>query len=119
MSSLGWALTEVNQNIFKDTSIPNSKSMWSRLLAETGLVGFALLLTWGLFLWYTGSQLSHQSTSQIFPAFGLAVQLVIIGFLVEGFSIDSFALPYLWVTTGLATAAWRIQRQAEQKNQVP
>jgi hypothetical protein len=31
--------------------------------------------------------------------------LVILVFLVEGFSVDSFAMPYLWVSLGLATAA--------------
>lgn len=118
MSSLGWALTEVNQNIFKATGIPNSKSMWSRLLAETGLAGFALFLTWGLFLWFTGGQLSGQGSSKIYPTLGLAVQLMLIGFLAEGFSIDSFALPYIWVSAGLATAAWRIQR-LEQRNPAP
>ena len=109
MSPLGWALVEVNQNIFRESSIPNSKSMWSRLLAETGLVGFALFLTWGLFLWFTGSQLGRRHP-KIYPMLGLAVQLVLIGFLIEGFSIDSFALPYVWVSAGLATAAWRVSR---------
>ena len=108
MSSLGWALVEVNRIIFQESSIPNSKSMWSRLLAETGLIGFSLFLTWGLFMWFTGGQLG-QGSPGIFPMLGLAVQLVLIGFLAEGFSIDSFALPYVWVSLGLATAAWRIK----------
>ena len=110
MSSLGWALVEVNQVIFRENGIPNSKSMWSRLLAETGLIGFSLFLTWGLSLWITGVQLGHNAPG-LLAMVGLAVQLVLIGFLAEGFSIDSFALPYLWVSLGLATAAWRIRAQ--------
>ncbi len=38
----------------------------------------------------------------------LAGQLALVGFAVEGFSIDSFALPYLWVAAGMLTAAIRI-----------
>jgi hypothetical protein len=29
----------------------------------------------------------------------------VIAFLIEGFSLDTFALPYLWVSMGLVTAA--------------
>ena len=33
--------------------------------------------------------------------------------LTEGFSVDSFAFPYLWITLGLVTAAaWTARRAA-------
>jgi hypothetical protein len=32
---------------------------------------------------------------------------MLIAFIVEGFSVDSFALPYLWFTMGLVAASWR------------
>ena len=115
MSTIGWALTEVNQIIFHQDAVPNSKSMWSRILAETGLIGFALFLTWGLVLWFTGSRLAGGSGAGWRTA-GLAVQLLLVAFLVEGFSIDSFALPYLWVGLGLATTAARLNAPAGPAN---
>ena len=41
MSGYGWALTEVNQMIYRDTALPNTKSLWTRLLAKvhTKLIG--------------------------------------------------------------------------------
>jgi hypothetical protein len=36
---------------------------------------------------------------------------VILSFLAEGFSVDSFALPYLWFALGLLTATSAIVRQ--------
>ncbi|HEX7434618.1 MAG TPA: hypothetical protein VF326_13280, partial [Anaerolineaceae bacterium] len=41
----------------------------------------------------------------------LAGQLALIAFLVEGFSIDSFALPFLWVITALTAANGALYRQ--------
>jgi hypothetical protein len=31
----------------------------------------------------------------------------LIAFPLEGFSVDSFALPYYWFTLGLVAACWR------------
>jgi hypothetical protein len=36
---------------------------------------------------------------------------VILSFLAEGFSVDSFALPYLWFALGLLTATSVLARQ--------
>jgi hypothetical protein len=112
MSPFGWGLTDVNQLIFSDTALPNTKSMWARLLAETGLVGFSIFLCWLLVMWASGDR-AQRHRPPVLQVFGLAGQLAILAFLVEGFSIDSFALPYLWVSLGLAAAAWRIGGQME------
>jgi len=42
---------------------------------------------------------------------GLAGKLFIFAYLVEGFSMDSFAMPYLWVMTGLIASGSKIYRQ--------
>ncbi len=107
MSPFGWSLFEVNHLINYESSLPNTKSMWTRLLAETGLVGFSVFLGWMLLVWASGGN-SQRKQSAILKTFGLAGQLAVLAFIVEGFSIDSFALPYLWVSFGLATAAWRV-----------
>jgi len=38
---------------------------------------------------------------------GLTGQITIIGLIVEGFSLDTFALPYYWMTLGLVVAVFR------------
>jgi hypothetical protein len=42
---------------------------------------------------------------------GLTGQLVLIAFIVEGFSVDSFALPYFWFSAGLLSASAYLARQ--------
>jgi hypothetical protein len=113
MPAFGYKLTEVNVLFNYDTYLPNTKSMWSRLLAETGMVGFALFVSWLFVLWQTGSGLMKSSSSLLRTA-GMAGMLAIVAFLVEGFSIDSFALPYLWVAMGLLTAAGSMLRMKGQ-----
>jgi hypothetical protein len=45
--------------------------------------------------------------------FSVAGIFVLFALLAEGFSIDSFALPYLWVALGLASANFRKGEGAE------
>jgi hypothetical protein len=42
---------------------------------------------------------------------GLAGQFFILAYLVEGFSMDSFAMPYQWVMTGLISASAVVARR--------
>jgi hypothetical protein len=35
--------------------------------------------------------------------------IMLIAFTIEGFSVDSFALPYYWFTLGLVAATWKIE----------
>jgi hypothetical protein len=84
--------------------LPNPKNLWVRLLAETGLVGFAAFLTWwvltgatALLLWRRGTGLQR--------LLGLAGVLGLIAAVGEGFSLDTFALPHLWILAGLVARA--------------
>jgi len=110
ISPFGWSLVEVENLMFNASNLPNTKSMWVRLLSETGLVGFSVFLGWFLVVWFTGGSVQRRRSSLILQTFGLAGQLAVLAFIVEGFSIDSFALPYLWVTLGLAVSAWRVRK---------
>ena len=107
MPGFGYGLTEVNQILYHENSLPNTKALWVRLLAETGLVGLAFFAAWLFLQWANGDELGR-STAPLKRMLGLAGQLVVLGLLVEGFSVDSFALPYFWFTLGLSAAAWRI-----------
>jgi O-antigen ligase len=101
----GFRLTEI-QELLREPSFgfPNPKNLWGRILAETGLVGFVLFSWWfvtmGLgaaALWRKGAGLQRY--------LGLAGVLAFITQVVEGFSLDTYALPQLWLVFGLTTAA--------------
>jgi hypothetical protein len=109
MPAFGYGLTEVDTLFNYNTYLPNTKSMWSRLLAETGVVGFAFFVAWLFVLWQTGRGL-QKSSNPLLRTAGMAGSLAIVAFLIEGFSIDSFALPYLWFSMGLLTAAGSLLR---------
>jgi hypothetical protein len=110
MPAFGYALTEISDTFYRYAHLPNTKSMWVRILAETGLVGFALFITWYYVLWRSGG-LAKTSSSPVLRVIGLAGQLALVGFLIEGFSIDSFALPYFWFSAGLLSAAAFLTRK--------
>lgn len=104
----GYRLTEIQNLLMRaDRTFPNTKNLWVRLLAETGIGGFAAFGIWlgllGLSAWRTWKQ-----GSPVRSMIGLAALVTLLAQLVEGFSLDSFALPQLWVMLGLSTAAaWR------------
>jgi hypothetical protein len=91
--SLGWASVEIRDLLFRLPYLPNIKSLWVRLLAETGLVGFSTFIGW-LFVLWRSTRLMLRSQQLEFRALALAGQLSLIALIVEGFSIDSFAMPY-------------------------
>ncbi len=100
----GWSLTEVKTLLFHTGNLLNIKSIWFRLLAETGIIGFSLFLSW-LFVIFTTSAKLFSQHEMLYRVVGMMGILVLIGFLIEGFSVDSFALPYLWFSIGMVTAA--------------
>jgi hypothetical protein len=110
MPAFGWGLTEVAVLLNRLDHIPNTKAIWARLLAETGVVGLAAFLGW-LFIQWKSASLVTQSKEPVLRTVGLASQLVLIGFIVEGFSIDSFALPYFWFSMGILAAAGGLTRK--------
>ena len=107
MSAFGWGLLETNTVMSRMAGIPNVKSLWVRLLAETGIAGFALYVSWLFSVWKSAAGLNKEAPAALRIA-GLAGQLAIVALLVEGFSLDTFGLPYLWLTFGLAVAAYRL-----------
>jgi len=100
----GWMTTEIRDLAYRLGFMINTKSYWLRILAETGIVGFSFFLAWMIGLWRSASYLvkNHQN---LFLLIGLAAQFSLLAFIFEGFSLDSFALPYLWVSAGLLCGA--------------
>jgi O-antigen ligase len=101
-----WSLTEVRQLLYHSAGLMNIKSMWSRILAETGIIGFSCFMILLAFSGITAFQLTHSKTLMQKTIGWMGISML-IAFLIEGFSIDSFALPYLWITLGLVAAVWR------------
>ena len=109
MPGYGYGLTEVNDLFYRWSYMPNTKSLWSRIVAETGLAGLAFFLAW-LYLLWQAARLLRTGSQPLYQSLGLAGNLALMALLAEGFSIDSFALPYLWVSFGLLTAASEVYR---------
>lgn len=103
MTPYHWTMAEPFK-MYYSSSLPNTLSLWVRLLAETGILGFALFAAF-LYLMLQSSLPLTRSTDKTLHAAGLAGQMVLIGLLMEGLSLDTFAMPYYWISLGWLTAA--------------
>jgi hypothetical protein len=106
----GWSSLEVRDVLFRFVEMPNIKSFWIRLLAETGFVGIAFFGAWVISLWRSAAN-TNRSQQPILRLVGLFGQLSLLAFVAEGFSIDSFAMPYFWIAAGMISAAGLINRR--------
>jgi len=88
--------------------LPNTKSLWIRILAETGILGFSLFAAWIVDAG-TRAALLFRQTGGLARMLGLAGLLTLLALAIEGFSLDTFALPQLWMVLGLAVAASRLK----------
>jgi hypothetical protein len=113
----GWTSIEVRYLITGAPFLPNIKSFWVRLLAETGLVGFSIFVAWLAGLWQS-TRRTIQSALPFHRLTAFAGQIMLVALIAEGFSIDSFALPYLWIVAGLAAAAGSSYRNQNQHSKL-
>jgi len=90
-------------------TIANPKSLWLRLLSETGIIGFSLFLSWLTLVGLTAIFLNRKKVG-VQSVVGLAAGLALVALFFEGFSLDTFALPQLWIIFGLLTAAYTMMR---------
>jgi O-antigen ligase len=106
LPSYAYHLTEIREALDPlNNFIPNPKNLWVRLLSETGILGFSTFMIWFLWIGFAAWGLFRNARG-IHKMLGLAGVLGIAASLVEGFSLDSFALPQFWILPGLVTAAW-------------
>ena len=110
MRSSGLDSYELRNLVYRANYLANTKNLWIRLLAETGFIGLALFLVWLYFLWRS-TVLIRKSSSKYLRIVGLAGQLFLLAYIFESFSMDSFAMPYQWVMTGLISAAGLLVRR--------
>jgi hypothetical protein len=110
LNSIGYGSFEIRNILYQSDALMNTKSFWIRLLAETGFIGFGIYLTW-LYLLWRNSTLIQNSRTPVMQIVGLGGKLFILAHLVEGFSIDSFAFPYVWISAALISAGSLVVRK--------
>jgi O-antigen ligase len=106
MPAYGGSLLEVRSLVYRSHLLLNVKSIWFRLLAETGIIGFSLFCGWIISL-LAGLIEKVRSLKVIERTLGLTGILVVLGLVFEGLSIDSFAMPYWWISLGLAVSSFK------------
>ena len=105
LPTFGYRLAEIQRVLrTENASFPNPKSLWIRLLAETGVIGTSAFLSWLVIMLAAAWALTSASHPELNLA-GIAGILVLPSWALEGFSLDTFALPQTWVLLGLVTAA--------------
>lgn len=109
MSEWGAFLPEIQRLKYHSGYLLNVKSFWVRLLSETGLAGFSVFAVWFYLLLRTGWVMRHHR-NRLFQTLGLMGVFILLAFMLEGFSVDSFAMPYLWVGAGLLSSAAMLAR---------
>ncbi len=110
MNGQGYISLEIRNLLYRANTLPNMKNLWVRLLSETGFLGFTVFAVWLIVLWRS-TVLIRKSDSKILKIVGLAGQLFLLAYLVEGFSMDSFAMPYQWLMAGLISAGGLLARK--------
>ncbi len=107
LPAFGYNLPEMLYILEGSMGFPNPKSLWVRLLAETGIVGFVLFVGWLLVLAMAFSRPLRGNFGQgDLRRIVLLAALLSLGAMVfEGFSLDTFALPQIWVLPALGTGA--------------
>jgi O-antigen ligase len=110
LAAFGYGSPEIMQHILFNTTLVNAKNLWARLLAETGIVGFACFITWVYDQLRISISLEKATKRPFFKAMGLAGILITISLIIEGFSMDTFGLPYYWIGFGLVIGAYRLSQ---------
>jgi len=106
LPAYAWQLTETRDLMYRTNNLLNIKNLWSRLLGETGIIGFSLFVTLLAITLITAIVMIKQK-KEISEVIGWMGIFMLIAFIGEGFSVDSLALPYYWFTLGFVAATWR------------
>ena len=89
-----------------------------QLLAETGIVGLASFVIYLSVLFLAAVNLIH-SRKRMYQYLGLVGMISLVALILEGMSLDSFALPVMWVMTGLVTGAYVLMVREENVSRIP
>lgn len=103
LTAYAYRLVEVRELLYRSDILMNIKSIWIRILAETGIVGFTFFFLWILKTFWSAYRCTL-NTALLRKTVGWMGCFSIIAFLLEGFSLDTFALPYFWFTMGMTAS---------------
>ena len=99
-----WSLTGIPEIARQLSSLsnlyPNPKNMYVRLLAETGLPGFVLYVSF-LFTVLAYALINLKKTLPVFRYLGAVGLFSVIAVAVQGISQDSFAMAEMWINLGI------------------
>jgi len=112
--SFGYKLPEILQALLRRDFIPNAKNLWVRILAETGIVGFSIFMG-TLFVHWKSARVVEKTDARFLSAIGMTGQIFLVALLIEGFSLDTFGLPFIWVSLALIAAGYRVLTSQEGK----
>ena len=99
----GFGLTEIRNVLdLGEYGFPNPKNLWLRLLSETGILGFSIYLCWYLVM-AASAFLLWKADDPLHKVLGLSGLMVVVIQILEGFSLDTFALPQMWIIFGFVT----------------
>ena len=84
------------------------------MLSETGVIGFICFLLWLYVVAKAAFGLEKDTQPVIYRLVGMFGKLSLLALVVEGFSTDTFGLPYFWLVFGIVVAVSRIKPGAEQ-----
>jgi hypothetical protein len=115
-----WALTTVpdiaRQLSPENQLYPNPKSMYVRLLAETGLVGFFMFVAF-LFSILADSLLALRDKENVMRYLGIAGLFSWLAILFYNATQDSFATPNIWINLGILAGVTAFA--VESRNKIP
>ena len=99
-----WALTgipEISQQLSHLSNLyPNPKNLYVRLLAETGLPGFTLYMSF-LFTCVAYAWTNLRKLTPLSCFLGAAGLFSVVAVALQGISQDSFAMPEMWINLGI------------------
>jgi hypothetical protein len=94
-------LTEIAEMLAPNSRVyPNPKNMYARLLAETGLIGFALFIIY-LFSVLADALRALQGDTPFSRYLGMAALYSWFAILIYNATQDSFATPNIWINFGI------------------
>jgi O-antigen ligase len=102
LNPYAWKLTEVRMLLYRSDLLLNPKSLWIRLLAETGIIGFSAFFSWLFAIGKSIPKLLHLKDPTI-QSIGWMGMFSLVGLFFEGFSLDTFGLPYYWMALGIVS----------------
>jgi hypothetical protein len=105
-------LSEISLILSPDyTGFPNVKNLYIRLLAEGGIVSLWVWITFYLFM-FSRILLIFKSNVKYIKFVAVAGLFTFFSLLLTNFTLDSFAMPFLWLPLGVILGIYEAGEQA-------